>query len=146
MAPQCLSDRVIEAARGWIGTPYHHQMAVKGAGCDCLGLVRGVYAEIYGKPSEEPPPYTPDWGDATGEETMIQAALRHLKPVEFPNPIKPGDVLIFRMRKGRVAKHAAIMSTPAHMIHVFEHGPVCEVTIGRWALKLAAAFRFPELA
>ena len=34
--------RVIAAARGWLGTPYHDQASVKSAGCDCLGLARGV--------------------------------------------------------------------------------------------------------
>ena len=27
----------------WIGTPYRHQASLKGVGCDCLGLVRGVW-------------------------------------------------------------------------------------------------------
>ncbi len=140
-----VAQRVVAAARGWIGTPYHHQMAVKGAGCDCLGLVRGVYTEIYGRAPETPPPYSRDWGDATGEETMILAASRHLMRVAAGD-IKPGDVLIFRMRHGGIAKHAAIMTTPKHMIHAFELGPVCEVPIGPWIVRLAAAFRFPEIA
>ena len=147
MARPCIADRVVEAARGWIGTPYHHQAATRGAGCDCLGLVRGVYADVMGQPSETPPPYSTDWGDATGEETMINAASRHLVPVSpCYHDIRPGDVLIFRMKAGRVAKHAAIMSTPTHMIHAFEHASVCEVPIGPWRFKLAAAFRFPEIA
>ena len=25
---------ILSEARSWIGTPYHHQMSVKGAGCD----------------------------------------------------------------------------------------------------------------
>jgi hypothetical protein len=50
------------------------------------------------------------------------------------------------MRRGRIAKHAAIMTTPTHMIHAFEQAPVCEVPIGPWRIKLAAAFRFPETA
>jgi hypothetical protein len=34
---------IIAEARSWIGTPYAHQASVKGIGCDCLGLVRGVW-------------------------------------------------------------------------------------------------------
>lgn len=138
-----LQNRVVAAARGWIGTPYHHQMAVKGAGCDCIGLVRGVYAEVTGRQPEEAPPYTRDWGDATGEETMLIIAARHLNLVTRWEAA-PGDVLVFRMRKGYVAKHAAIITTPTHMIHAFEAAPVCEVPIGPWWVKFAAAFRFPE--
>ena len=34
---------VMRSARSWLGTPYRHQGARKGVGCDCLGLVRGVW-------------------------------------------------------------------------------------------------------
>lgn len=36
--------QIIDAARDWIGTPYVHQASAKGAGCDCLGLLRGGVA------------------------------------------------------------------------------------------------------
>jgi NlpC/P60 family putative phage cell wall peptidase len=39
---------VVAAARDWLGTPYHDQASVKGVGCDCLGLVRGVWREVVG--------------------------------------------------------------------------------------------------
>src|SRR5215207_7343246 len=51
-APHCLQgkhslmttrEQIVAAARGWIGTPYHHQASVKGVGCDCLGLIRGLW-------------------------------------------------------------------------------------------------------
>lgn len=38
-------NKIINLTRSWIGTPYHHQESVKQVGCDCLGLVRGVYEE-----------------------------------------------------------------------------------------------------
>lgn len=140
-----LSRRVVEAARSWIGTPYHHQMAVKGAGCDCLGLVRGVYAEIYGRPSDEPVPYSRDWAEATGTETLIAAAERHLEARSSKAGICPGDVLIFRMKRGAMAKHAAILATPDTMIHAFENNAVCEVPLTlHWRARVAAVFRFPD--
>jgi NlpC/P60 family putative phage cell wall peptidase len=55
-------EEVIAAARRFVGTPYHHQAALAGAGCDCLGLIRGVWRDLYGTEPETPPPYTPDWG------------------------------------------------------------------------------------
>ena len=42
------SGVVVAAARGWLGTPYHDQASVKGVGCDCLGLARGVWREVVG--------------------------------------------------------------------------------------------------
>ncbi len=49
--------RIVAAARGWIGTPYLHQASLKGVGCDCLGLLRGLYREssMATSPSGRPP-------------------------------------------------------------------------------------------
>ena len=44
-------------ARGWLGTPYRHQGSLKGVGCDCLGLVRGIWRELYGEEPETPGAY-----------------------------------------------------------------------------------------
>ena len=44
-------NRVVAAARGWLGTPYHEQASVQGVGCDCLGLARGVWREVVGAAS-----------------------------------------------------------------------------------------------
>ncbi len=138
------ADQIVRIARSWIGTPYRHQAAVKQAGCDCLGLVRGVYAEFYGREAETPPPYSPDWAEAQKRETMIEAAARHLEPVAFAD-MAPGDVLIFRLRPGFVAKHAAILASSDTMIHAVEGAPVCEVSLSNWwRRRLAAVFRFPN--
>lgn len=142
------AERIVEVARSWLGTPYHHQMAVKGAGCDCLGLIRGVYAEVSGRASEIPPPYSRDWAEATGTETMIEAAMRHLLPVpsgmDAGNGLSAGLVLIFRMRKGAMAKHAAITTSPLTMIHAIENAVVCEVSLTAWwRRRIAAMFKFP---
>ena len=100
---------IVALARGRLGTPYHHQASLKGVGCDCLGLVRGVYAEACGQPAETPPPYSRDWAEASARETMIEAACRHMTPID-PGAAEPGDVLIFRLRPGAMAKHCAIIS------------------------------------
>lgn len=38
---------LIEEARAWIGTKYHHQQSSKGLGCDCIGLPKGIL-KLYG--------------------------------------------------------------------------------------------------
>jgi NlpC/P60 family putative phage cell wall peptidase len=101
---------IVSAARSWLGTPYHHQAALKGVGCDCLGLVRGVYEELYGKPAEAPPPYSRDWAEAAAIETMLEAARRHLTEIG-PGEARLGDAVIFRFRRGAMAKHAGIISS-----------------------------------
>jgi NlpC/P60 family putative phage cell wall peptidase len=143
--PPIIGAQVVDLARGWIGTPYHHQASVKGVGCDCLGLVRGIYAELYGRPAADPPPYSRDLAEATGRETLIEAASEHLTQVLFGDVGRPGDVLIFRLRAGAMAKHCAIAASPARMIHAFEGAPVCEVVLSTWwQRRIAAVFHFPE--
>ena len=138
---------IIAAARGWIGTPYVHQCAVRGAGSDCLGLVRGVWREIYGREPEAVPAYSMDWSEPQGEEQLWQAALRHLspKPVAQANA---GDVLLFRMRQGAVAKHLGILSAvepQARFIHAYSrHGVVESALSAPWRRRVVACFEFPK--
>ncbi|WP_026380589.1 NlpC/P60 family protein [Afifella pfennigii] len=134
---------ILAAARGWLGTPYRHQACCKGVGCDCLGLVRGVYAEVTGRMPEAPPPYTPDWAEAHCAETLAEAGRRHLTEIA-PGLAEPGDILLFRWRRGLPAKHAGILSQPGWMIHAHEGAAVAEVPLGIWARKIAYAFAFPE--
>jgi NlpC/P60 family putative phage cell wall peptidase len=99
--------RMADAARGWIGTPYLHQASCKGAGTDCLGLLRGVWREVLGTEPEVPPAYSMDWSEPARLEALWQAAERHLNPKSLTNEAT-GDVLLFRMRAGAVAKHLGI--------------------------------------
>lgn len=134
---------VVAAARRWIGTPYHHQASRIGAGADCLGLIRGVWRDLYGAEAETPPGYSRDWGEANGVETLLGAAMRHLIRREGVSP-EPGDVLIFRMQPRAIAKHAALMATPETMIHAMENCHAAEVPMSRWwRRRLAACFAFP---
>lgn len=61
---------IVACARGWIGTPFRHQAAVRGAGCDCLGLVRGVWREMCGTVPFTVPAYTSDWSEPQREECL----------------------------------------------------------------------------
>ena len=134
---------IVAEAREWIGTRYLHQASLKGVGCDCLGLVRGVWRGCIGAEPETPPAYAPDWAEASGEEALAQAALRHLRPIAIED-IGSGDVLLFRWRDGFVAKHMAIASGAGTMIHAHEGAAVCEVALAPWwRRRLAFAFRFP---
>jgi NlpC/P60 family putative phage cell wall peptidase len=138
---------IVAEARNWIGTPYHHQASVKGVGCDCLGLVRGVWRALVGPEPEPIPGYSRDWGEVGARETMLAAARRHLIEID-PQEARAGDVLVFRMRTGRVAKHAGILAgrdcLAATFVHAQEGGPVCEVGLSPWwRRRIAAAFAFP---
>ncbi len=90
------AERIVAIARSWIGTPYVHQASLKGAGCDCLGLIRGIWRELYGEEPEDVPPYSMDWAEAAGGETLYMALSRHARSIPT-SEVAPGDIALFRM-------------------------------------------------
>ena len=131
-------------SRGWLGTPYLHQASLRHVGCDCLGLIRGVWRERFGTEPEAPPAYSPDWAEAGLEETLAQAGRRHLIEVP-PHVFEEGDVLLFRWKPHLPAKHAGFATSRNSMIHAQEGAAVSEVALNDWWLqRLAFAFRFPD--
>lgn len=144
--------RIAAAARGWIGTPYRHQASKLGVGCDCLGLVRGVWRELYGDEPEALPAYRPDWAETGGRETLLEAAGRHLVPIAVEDA-RPGDVLVFRMTPEARAKHCAILSEARpgdpqpRIIHAYWGRSVVESWLGSWwRRRIVAAFSFPNVS
>lgn len=139
---------IVAAARTWTGTPYVHQASCKGAGCDCLGLLRGVWRDLFGKEPEVPPPYTPDWAERCRAETLRDAAARHLVPIAV-DAAGPGDVLLFAFREHLPAKHCALLTTSiedpaAKILHAHENLPVAEVALfDGWRPRVRFAFQFP---
>ena len=141
-----VGDRALAEALTWLGTPYRHQASTRGVGCDCLGLVRGVWRAIQGEEPEAVVPYRADWAEVCGEERLLEAARRWLveKPVEAA---VPGDVLLFRMAPGAAVKHCAILSrggpTP-RIVHAYWGRAVVESWLGDWwRARLVAAFAYP---
>jgi NlpC/P60 family putative phage cell wall peptidase len=140
-----MGERAIAIARRWIGTPYRHQASLRQVGSDCLGLIRGVYRELYGSEPEALPPYAADWAQAGGVETLADAARRHLCEIAAAE-LLPGDVLLFRWRAHQPARHAAILSAADAMIHAQSGLSVCEVPLSSWwKRRLAFVFRFAAL-
>ena len=144
-----MSARVVAAARAWIGTPYRHQASRAGVGADCLGLVRGIWRELIGPEPQVVPPYSPDWAEVGGEETLLEAARAWLVEVH-PAQARAGDVLLFRMSRGAPMKHCGVLSAAGaerKMIHAYWGRAVVESWMGRfWEERLAAAFRWPDAA
>ncbi len=136
-------QEIVAEVRDWIGTPYRHQASLKGVGCDCLGLVRGVWRGVVGDEPERAPPYAPDWAEAGGEESLADAATRHLIAIDR-DAFREGDVLLFRWRAQLPAKHAAIVTVSDKIVHAHDGAAVAEVALAPWwRRRIAYAFRFP---
>lgn len=145
-----MKGRVVAIARSWLGTPYRHQASLRGEGADCLGLLRGVWRELFGAEPEPILPYRPDWAEIGGEETLLQAARRWLSEIPV-DAARAGDVQLFRMAPGCPAKHCAILSAGSlgdseepRMIHAYWGRSVVESWMGAWwRRRLVAAFAWP---
>lgn len=137
---------VVSAARGWIGTPYVHQQSRRGAGCDCLGLLRGIWRELNGSEPEPVPAYSRDWSEPQGEERLWQAAARHLVAKDLSDAAV-GDVILFRMRDGSIAKHLGVQArtgTAASFVHAYSgHGVIESPLSDPWRRRIVARFEFP---
>jgi len=132
---------VIAAARLWLGTPYHHQASLRGAGCDCLGLIRGVWRDVSGPEPMAPPPYTRDWGEVGRHEVLLEAMRGVMRPGDG---IAPGAVLVFRMMPGALAKHAGIVLDAGAFVHAHERrGVTSEPLTMAWRRRVVAVFHFP---
>ncbi len=136
---------IVAVARTWLGTPYRHQASLRGIGCDCLGLVRGVWRECIGPEPEPMQPYSPDWAEAGGGESLIELGERHF--IAAPNGTwRAGDILVFRFFDRMPAKHVAIAADERRMIHAHDGACVAEVAVGLWRRRVARVFAFPGLA
>jgi NlpC/P60 family putative phage cell wall peptidase len=139
-------ERIMAEARAWIGTPYLHQASTRGAGADCLGLLRGVWRAVLGAEPEAVPAYTPDWAEPDSNEVLMDKAALHLTAKSLRDA-SVGDVLLFRMRDGSVAKHLGIQSAvgpAAAFIHAYTHHGVIESPLSLpWERRIAARFAFP---
>lgn len=142
-----IAEEAVAVAQDWIGTPYQHQASVKGIGTDCLGLLRGIWRSLYGEEPEPVPAYTEDWAEPDHREVLLEAACRWLTAKEIGHEA-PGDVLLFRMRDGSIAKHLGLQSrVGAHpkFIHAYTGHGVIESSLSHpWQRRIAARFCFPE--
>lgn len=138
---------IVTAARRWLGTPYVHQASSLGHGCDCLGLLRGVWREVMGGEPEKPPRYSMDWDEVARRELLRDAARRHLR--ERPrHRLAEGDVILFRMRADAVAKHLGLFSggTVPRFIHAYSGRGVVETALTEpWRRRIDSVFSFPGI-
>jgi len=147
---QITRAQIVQNVREWIGTPYHHQETVKGVGCDCLGLIRGVWRDLYVNEPEVPIRYSQNWMESRNKEIMYDLACKHMVLKEDIEARAPGDILLFRMNRDGVAKHTGILTKRDTdmevecMVHSQEGINCTEVDLNEWWQKrITAVFEYP---
>ena len=136
-------NRIIEAARGWVGTPFRHQGRKKGVGVDCIGLVCGVGAEL-GVRAEIPGNYS----QSPSGDLVISGCDKYLvKPEDQATPL-PGQVMILWGFDRNTPQHFAILGGDPWkitMVHAFSRrGAVIEDVYDHfWSKRFVALYEFP---
>lgn len=124
--------QVIDEARSWLGTPFHMNQCVKGAGVDCGRFLIAVYSSVGLMPPFDAEYYSPQWHLHNGEEKYMATILRYGRETLKPNP---GDTALFHI--GRHYAHSAIVENWPRVIHVASP----EIKGGvQWADALVDAF------
>lgn len=135
-------EQVVTAARGWIGTPFHHQGRAKGVGVDCAGVLVEVARELgIGDVDIQGYGHRPD------SRELERLCHQHMTFVPLLQSA-PGDVLLIEV--DGMPQHIAFftrLNGEAAMLH--SYAPARKVVEHRidetWAQRIVAAFRLPGI-
>ncbi len=115
MTPQ---EHVIEIAKEWVGTPYHHQARIKGAGVDCGQLLIAVFSEAGMCPPDlDVGHYSHDWAFHRNDEIYLRWVKEFCVRKNGTDKPEKGDIAVFRF--GRAASHGTIVMDWPMVIHSF---------------------------
>lgn len=140
-----LGGRLVDAARGCVGTPFHHGGRVKGVGLDCVGLLVVAGREC-GLEIEDDPFYPPNDDNF---ERLRPALERHCRKVMLGDDMRPGDVVLFRRIGGPrpLFNHVGIF-TGGGFVHAWSTPSVKAVVEtpldDYWRRSIAGAYRWRE--
>lgn len=144
---------VVAEARTWVGTPYAHQAALKGVGCDCGGLIRGA-GEAAGVLAIDPIVWKQvgNYGRMPNPNRMRETLELFLSEIAA-DQIDDGDIAWLAWRED-LPMHLAIRATGPNgptLIHalsdvgergrVVEHGFVAE-----WPDRVNSWWRYPAIS
>lgn len=115
------SAEIVNAAREYLGTPFHHQGRVKGVGVDCAGLLvcvgRDLGLNVFDDVTYAHEP------DPALLRMMLASQLKIVNPHQQP---EPGDIVLMRWgaAHSQAATHLGIVSdiglihayAPAHKV------------------------------
>lgn len=143
---------IVAAARGWIGTRFHHQGRLKktdkhAGGVDCLGLLVGVASELNLRSADGQPlldfdrPDYPHYPDSTHLMAQLETLMQRIPMVGM----QAGDVAVFTIDES--PRHLAIISdderNSLQMIHAYAPArAVVEHALDAWwQAKIKAVYR-----
>lgn len=134
---------VVATARSWLGTPYLHQASLKGVGCDCLGLILGIWSDLTGKIASVPNDYSSAWSEIDRSERLLNGLRKQLIEIDEQEN-EAGTVAALRLRRNRAVKHLIILTGNDTFIHAYEGNSVVENSLSDfWRSRIVARFKLP---
>jgi len=145
---------IAAAARGWLGTRFHHQGRLKKTtthkgGVDCLGLLVGIARELNLRTPDNVPVVDFDRTDYTHlpDTDYLSPMLSRLLQKIPIGGIKPGNILLLTI-DGR-PQHMGVVSDTGSgigIIHAFAPArAVVEHALDKiWRQRIVAAYCFPS--
>lgn len=143
---------IIAEAREWVYTPFRHQASMKGVGCDCVGLIKGV-----GEATQAIINVDHRWENykyyrrTPNPRIMQQGMEDFLLPLD-PSEARPGDVVWMQWREN-LPMHLGLLGVipgaeeRITLIHAYsrvrmvvEHGFTDE-----WKARANSYWRYPLL-
>jgi NlpC/P60 family putative phage cell wall peptidase len=140
---------VVNEARSWMGTRFHHQGDLKGVGCDCIGLLVGVSYQlgIVDARSGHRGGRFEGYGGDPDPVILLQACDAYLDPIRIFDAVA-GDILL--MRFVTEPQHFAIISndSPRRIIHAYLSARrVVENDVDEvWGSRVVRAYSFRGVA
>lgn len=132
---------VVDIARTYVGTPFHHQGRLPGVGLDCAGTIVCALTAC-GIEIQDVKGYS----RVPSGTLLTEAVEQHCDKVAL-HEMLPGDVLLFRIRTD--PQHLALVSAiaPVTIIHGYsEAGFVVETGLDNfWLPRLEACYRIRGL-
>ncbi len=142
--------QIIHEARSWIGTRFVHQGRVKKTasskgGCDCIGLVVGVAANLGIKCHGQPIANIDNTGYSKIPDglSLKKALDEYLTPIPI-DMARPGDILLMKINK--YPQHVAFIGDYCHsglsLIHCYiqSRGVVEHALDGYWRDRIVGAY------
>lgn len=108
--------RVVEIARSWIGTPYHHHARLKGIGVDCAQLLCAVYEEAGACGHIDTGHYAHDWHLHHSRELFLET-MESAGAFKVERELVAGDSMVFRY--GRTFSHGSVYAGDGQFVHAY---------------------------
>ena len=127
-----MSQRALQIAQNWLGTPFLEGASQRGAGCDCAGLIEGIARELgLSCPSRQ-----------SVDHDVLAAASIFLTPCD---DVEAGDLILLARVPHGPPLHAGIVTDTGTIIHAHWSAGVIENRFGAWfTRRVTHIFAWPQ--